>query len=729
MRPLLVSALLTIGVAQSTWCGFEEYGRLLRQQDPDLELRQLLLESAQPFLAHHRASHTEMACTSTRFVIPVVFHIIYSGASDSISYQRVWNQMLRINEDFRRIPETIGYAGAGTDTEVEFSLATIDPNGNPTTGVVYWRYDQPPLNWTSRDFCRDTQDFSMKQATGWDRNKYLNIWVVPRLCVTPSGGGTCSSCNSVAGYAFYPSTGATQYGSVIGSAFFWGSGNSRSIRTTVHELGHNLNLAHPFEGGCGGTNCSTSGDRVCDTPPTAQNNFSVLRQNTCNNDNPDLPDNPRNIMDYVSDVEMTHFTNGQRARVWSAINSTSSRLYPLTRTPNQAATGTGPHGHVKAYFSAQPRVGCVGQPIRFYSYSLGLPHIYEWDFGGVGGGVPDDPAASCPTVTFSQPGTYTVRLIVQNLSGRRDTLVKTNYIRILDTTYSLPYAEGFEGAAFPPDHTEIDNPDGGRTWERLRSTTTPRGAYGLSPSSMRMLYFSYSRYQERDSWLSPPIDLSPYTDPNLHVRLRFSWAYACLEYENPTATPPSYLLDYTDSLRVYASSDCGATWTLLWGRGGRDLATHPDGCISVSGSVGSAAQFLPSPATWATDSLLLDAYKGGALRLRFEGISGWGNNLYIDDIQVDTVSTFTLSASALHKERLQLYAAEGHLFLYTSRSTGGLLVTVYDASGRLVGQERTGPWSAGHHKIALPGHLAGGLYVIQVRGDEVLETLKYWHSP
>ncbi|GIV25652.1 MAG: hypothetical protein KatS3mg026_1344 [Bacteroidia bacterium] len=33
--------------------------------------------------------------------------------------------------------------GRGWIPEIEFSLATKDPSGNPTTGVVYWRYDQP----------------------------------------------------------------------------------------------------------------------------------------------------------------------------------------------------------------------------------------------------------------------------------------------------------------------------------------------------------------------------------------------------------------------------------------------------------------------------------------------------------------------------------------------------------------------------------------------------------
>jgi len=722
MRASLLG-LMALVLAQESWCGLDSYERLLEKEYPDLPLRRLILEASAPILENQRLQYTEMGCTPSRYVIPVVFHVVYSSSSDSIPFSRIWGQMLRLFEDFRRVPETAGYAGAGVDMEIEFSLATKDPSGNPTTGVVYWRYDQPPLNWTSRDFCRETQDYDMKQATGWDRNKYLNIWIVPRLCVAPTGSSTCSStnCGSVAGYAYFPSSPSSVYGAVIGSSYFWGSGLSRSIRTTVHEVGHNLNLYHPFQGGCGSSNCATSGDRVCDTPPTAESNFSVRRQNTCTTDFPDLPDNPRNIMDYVNDVEMTHFSAGQRARAWSAINSTSSRLYPLTRAANQAVTGTGPYGYVKAYFSARPRVGCVGQPVQVYSYSLGMPHVYQWDFSG---GLPDDPTASCPQVIFSQAGTYDVRLIVENLSGRRDTLLKTGYIQVLDTVYSLPYREGFEGTSFPPVHTWIDNPDGGRTWERFRNTNPPRGAYGASQTSMRLLFYNYSRYREKDSWISAPLDLSPYTDPDLSVVLRFSWAYACLTYENTSANPPSYLLDYVDSLRVYVSTDCGASWTLLWEKGGRDLATHPDGCLA------GLTSFLPTNATWMTDSVSLDAYKGlSPVKIRFEGVSGWGNNLFLDDIVVDTVrrtTTRLLDQAPL----IEMYVAAPDLYVYTSKALEGVRWGVYDALGRAVYEQTIGWLGAGHHRLALPTALPAGLYIVRLESATGSSTtVRYWQAP
>lgn len=52
--------------------------------------------------------------------------------------------MQRLFEDFRRIPGRLGFTPKGVDMDIDFSLATLAPDGQPTTGIVYWRYDAPP---------------------------------------------------------------------------------------------------------------------------------------------------------------------------------------------------------------------------------------------------------------------------------------------------------------------------------------------------------------------------------------------------------------------------------------------------------------------------------------------------------------------------------------------------------------------------------------------------------
>lgn len=669
-----------------------------------------------------RAGWPDTLCRPhAQYVIPVVFHVIHGGGSDSLPLSVIEDQMMRLFEDYRWIPGRLGFTPKGTDMGVEFSLATIDPNGQPTTGVVYWRWDAPPLNWSSPGLCV-WNEAAMKAATGWPHDKYLNIWVVPAIC---GFSGDCSDCSGIAGYAYYPDIGLSDlYGSVVEARFIGGQLTGRGGRTLVHELGHNLGLAHPFEGGCGTTDCSTSGDEVCDTPPTAQENFTVNRQNTCDTDWPDLPDDPRNYMDYVDDASMSHFTAGQRQRAEGFLlwDDPYSSLWPLHQPANLQATGTGPYGRPRAAFWAEARRVLVGTPVRFHAVTAGQPHLFQWDFGG---GAADDPTSPCPVVTFPAAGSYTVQLTVQNLSGRRDTFVQAHAISVEDTIWPLPLREGWEGPTFPPPGFSIENLDAGqggsRTWERWRwYNGPPAGAYGQSMYTARLAFFNYGRYGERDYLVTPALDLR--VDSNYHVQLRFAVSYACLEWGSTTSS----LLEYADTLRVWASPDGGGRWELLYEKGGRALSTYPGGCVVRSGSLSGAAH-LPDPALWRTDTVSLDAYRGvRGLRLRFEGQSGWGNHLYLDSLVVDTLRDTTRSSmTALSRETpFSLKGGSGGAWVELSRPQW-LSWKVYTAAGEEVASDLS--WfSQGRQALPLPP-LPTGVYFLQVLSEEGDQaSLRLW---
>jgi len=65
-------------------------------------------------------------------VVPVVVHTIHNHGSENIPDSVVYEQIQVLNEDFRKIQGTMG-DGSGVDVRIEFCLATIDTNGNPTT--------------------------------------------------------------------------------------------------------------------------------------------------------------------------------------------------------------------------------------------------------------------------------------------------------------------------------------------------------------------------------------------------------------------------------------------------------------------------------------------------------------------------------------------------------------------------------------------------------------------
>lgn len=255
------------------------------------------------------------------YQIPVVVHILYTNATQNIDDSLVYNQIAVLNEDFRRLnADTINtrseFLSIAADAKIEFYLATIDPNGNPTTGIT--RTAGTPAFGTYTPFDDNAKFDSLGGKNAWPTNKYLNIWV----CDILFGFG-------ILGYAYPPMGNVPNWdagvapadpgkqGVVIHYAVF-GKNNPNATgplsavnrgRTVTHEVGHFLGLRHIWgDGDC------TQDDGITDTPPAASDAQQVCdwTKNTCTETSgPELPDNIENYMDYAADSCMNMFTQGQ----------------------------------------------------------------------------------------------------------------------------------------------------------------------------------------------------------------------------------------------------------------------------------------------------------------------------------------------------------------------------------------------------------------------------------
>ena len=216
---------------------------------------------------------------------------------------------------------------------IQFCLASVDPDGNPTNGI-----DRQNMQVTGSSWSNNNINSEIKPAINWDPSRYMNVYVLPIPGTTAAGG--------VVGFANYPTpslVGAATDGIVIDYRWFGAPGYSASgYRPLTHEVGHYLGVPHPFQG-----NSCNSDDGISDTPniDKATREYVTL---DCDSSYPAGPVSCGNehmyvnYMDYVNENCYTSFTQGQ-VNVMRAVlqgNATpgfnyGSRENLLLNAPNQ----------------------------------------------------------------------------------------------------------------------------------------------------------------------------------------------------------------------------------------------------------------------------------------------------------------------------------------------------------------------------------------------------------
>ncbi len=226
-----------------------------------------------------------------------VVHVIMNdaGTQGFLDEAAVVSGIRILNEDFNALAGTPG--APGTFANIEFVLASEDPDGNPTTGITYsnnttW-YNDGGQYWNS---------------LAWDPNTYLNIYT------NTAGGflGYVSDFPSVPGFPGSLEDRVVVLWESYGDDAPYGPPYNLG-RTLTHEVGHYCGLFHTFQGGCGSAACYTSGDLICDTNAESGPNFSCSggAPSSCGSVDP-----IENYMDYSDDACMNQFTPEQinRAR-------------------------------------------------------------------------------------------------------------------------------------------------------------------------------------------------------------------------------------------------------------------------------------------------------------------------------------------------------------------------------------------------------------------------------
>jgi hypothetical protein len=261
--------------------------------------------------------------STPQYIIPVVLHVFHNGNDGKIDLAQAQSGIDILNNDFNGLNSDFNSIDPAFDSikatlDIQFCLASIDPAGNSTTGLIYYEDSLAMLNIPNLF------------QYAWDNTKYLNIYLPKYTNGAPS---------LFTAYAYYPSTTNTNNNTdgIFYSSVRWGYGNHSELTTGqewvsvgTHETGHWLNLRHTFENGCSGSN-----DNVNDTPPTTGGTIEL--SGCYNNDfSCGVATNGENYMDYNHDCKKM-FTQGQVSRMTSALYL-PSRIN-LWSASNLVATG------------------------------------------------------------------------------------------------------------------------------------------------------------------------------------------------------------------------------------------------------------------------------------------------------------------------------------------------------------------------------------------------------
>jgi hypothetical protein len=335
-----------------------------------------------------------------------------------------------------------------------------------------------------------------------------------------------------------------------------------------------------------------------------------------------------------------------------------------------------------------------------YVIDNGTPSTMPWTGNLAPNGTT---TVTLPSITVTN-GAHTFSSYITNPNGvgiaPSAATTATKMFSIYLTGAAAPLVEGYTSTTFPPASWFVNNPDNGATWVRK----TNAGGFGNSTSCAKMDFY-YSTSGNVDELYAPSMDLS--ASGFTAATLNFNIAYA--QY---SATAPE-----NDRLEILVSTDCGTTWSSVYDKAGDNMKTANP----------TTSSFTPTSSQWRAETVSLTNYVGQSnLLLKFKATSDYGNNMYIDDINlfigyvgVDDV------ASVKNVELYPNPAASNATLAITSDESVSATIVVYDAMGRMVMTLDQVEITAGKNEINLnTASLADGVYTVKVTAGSQM-TLRY----
>ena len=262
----------------------------------------------------------------------------------------------------------------------------------------------------------------------------------------------------------------------------------------------------------------------------------------------------------------------------------------------------------------------------------------------------------------------------------------------------MALTEDFESAGVIPADWTVTNFDGSTTWNSSFNIT---GADGNNTTAIFVDAYNYNNALGQQDWLvTEYFDITSVADASLVFDL----------------SKAQYSAANSDDLRIDISTDCGVTFTQIYFKDGADLATVPD----------DTNPFTPTSASeWRTETVNLDAYVGNNVLLRFAHVNGFGNNMYIDNIRVQS-STLSVAENTLEKA-ISMYPnpASSNVDVVINTTVGNTYeIELLNSIGQTVSKIKETRFNATAKQRLDVSQYGTGLYFVKIKVGNQMVTKK-----
>ncbi len=292
-----------------------------------------------------------------------------------------------------------------------------------------------------------------------------------------------------------------------------------------------------------------------------------------------------------------------------------------------------------------------------------------------------------PTTTTTS-GAHTLSVYLTNINGSGSTTpmgqFSTSFATISVTPSTSSFYQDFMSSAFPYANYFVTSPQS-KNWVRstASSGSIKYDAYTFPAGSVGEVYLA-------------PVNLSSITNPSL------SFAVAHREYSAA----------YAEVLDVEVSTNCGQTWTNIYSKAGAQL--------SNAGGTYVTTAFTPVAANWRVEYVNIANFASANNALfKFKATSDYGNNIYVDNINIGTASIEALTETSFNvypnpASDLVNISFEGENTDYS--------ISLMDIQGRVISSREIANASGEQVVSFSTENVAKGSYIVTVTSNGAITT-------